>query len=107
MADLREARGTGPLPRRSKLFQFHAVFGKFWKNRMLAPPGELAPPSSRKSWIRHWLYLFTFKNIFSIRDFSPNYFHLKYFFLLKVLCSFISQSEGLESNVTIYLNQMR
>ena len=28
----------------SKFFQFHAVFGKFWQNRMLAPPGELAPP---------------------------------------------------------------
>ena len=22
----------------SKLFQFHAVFGKFWQNRMLVPP---------------------------------------------------------------------
>ena len=28
----------------SKFFQFHAVFGKFWQNRMLVPPGELAPP---------------------------------------------------------------
>ena len=28
----------------SKFFQFHAVFGKIWQNRMLAPPGELAPP---------------------------------------------------------------
>ena len=25
-------------------FQFHAVFEKFWQNRMLAPPGQLAPP---------------------------------------------------------------
>ena len=34
-----------PPPRGSKFFQFHAVFGKFWRNRMLAPPpGELAPP---------------------------------------------------------------
>ena len=34
-----------PPPRGSKFFQFHAVFGKFWQNRMLAPPpGELAPP---------------------------------------------------------------
>ena len=30
----------------SKFFQFHAVFGKFWQYRMLAPPPhhELAPP---------------------------------------------------------------
>ena len=28
----------------SKFFQFHAVFGKIWQNRMLVPPGELAPP---------------------------------------------------------------
>ena len=29
----------------SKFFQFHAVFGKIWQNRMLAPPPEeLAPP---------------------------------------------------------------
>ena len=35
-----------PPPWGSKFFQFHAVFGKFWRNRMLAPPppGELAPP---------------------------------------------------------------
>ena len=31
-------------PRGSKFFQFHAVFEKIWQNRMLAPPGELAPP---------------------------------------------------------------
>ena len=41
VADLRGARGT---PRGPKFFQFHAVFGKIWQNRMLAPPGELAPP---------------------------------------------------------------
>ena len=29
---------------RSKLFQFHAVFGKIWQNRMMVAPGELAPP---------------------------------------------------------------
>ena len=34
--------GRAPLP--LIFFQFHAVFGKFWQNRMLAPPGELAPP---------------------------------------------------------------
>ena len=27
-----------------KFFKFHAVLGKIWQNRMLAPPGELAPP---------------------------------------------------------------
>ena len=31
-------------PPRSRLFQFHAVFGKIWQNCILAPPGELAPP---------------------------------------------------------------
>ena len=30
-------------PRESKFFQFHAIFGKVWQNRMLAPPGGLAP----------------------------------------------------------------
>ena len=35
---------TRASPPRSKFFQFHAVFGKIWQNRMLAPPGELAPP---------------------------------------------------------------
>ena len=43
VADLRGARGCTP-PRGPKFFQFHAVFGKCWQNRMLAPPGELAPP---------------------------------------------------------------
>ena len=34
-----------PPPPGPKFFQFHAVFGKIWQNRMLAPPpGELAPP---------------------------------------------------------------
>ena len=33
------------VPPRSKFFQFHAVFGKIWQNRMLAPlPQGLAPP---------------------------------------------------------------
>ena len=35
----RDTPSRGP-----KFFQFHAVFGKIWQNRMLAPPGELAPP---------------------------------------------------------------
>ena len=30
-------------PRGSKFFQFHAVFGKFWQNRMLAPPESWRP----------------------------------------------------------------
>ena len=37
----------------SKFFQFHAVFGKFWQNRMLAPPQRVGALSSGKSWIRH------------------------------------------------------
>ena len=35
---------TRPPPCGSKFFQFHAVFGEIWQNRMLVPPGELAPP---------------------------------------------------------------
>ena len=39
VADLRGGTGDArPLPRGSKFFRFHAVFGKFWQNRMLAPP---------------------------------------------------------------------
>ena len=33
-------------PRGSKFFQFHAVFGKFWRNRMLAPPPRRNPGSA-------------------------------------------------------------
>ena len=36
-----------------KFFQFHAVFGKIWQNRMLAPPPGVSAPSSGKSWFRH------------------------------------------------------
>ena len=43
VADLRGAQGTCTPPR-FKFFQFHAVFGKIWQNRMLVPPGELVPP---------------------------------------------------------------
>ena len=39
VADLRE--GHEGRPPGSKFFQFRAVFGKIWQNRMLAPPGEL------------------------------------------------------------------
>ena len=34
-----------PPPWAPKFFRFHVVFGKFWQNRMLAPP-------LGKSWIR-------------------------------------------------------
>ena len=36
-------RGRAPPPWGSKFFRFHAVFGKFWQNRMLAPPGSWRP----------------------------------------------------------------
>ena len=44
VADLHGKILDAPPP--SEFFQFHAVFGKIWQNRMLAlpPPGELAPP---------------------------------------------------------------
>ena len=47
------ARGTRAPPG-PKFFQFHAVFGKIWQNRMLAPPRGVGAPSSGKSWIRYW-----------------------------------------------------
>ena len=53
VVDLRGARGTY-VPWGSKFFQFHAVFGKNWENRMLVPPREVGAPSSGKSWIRCW-----------------------------------------------------
>ena len=36
-----EGRAPPPGP---KFFPFHAFFWKIWRNRMLAPPRELAPP---------------------------------------------------------------
>ena len=56
VADLRGggARDACPPPG-PKFFQFHAVFGEIWQNRMLAPPWGVGTPSSGKSWIRHWL----------------------------------------------------
>ena len=51
MADLRGRKGRAPPG--SKFFRFHAVFGKNWQNRMLAPPRGVGAPSSGKSWIRH------------------------------------------------------
>ena len=46
------ARDACP-PGGSKFFQFHAVFGKIWQNRMMAPLRGVGAPSSGKSWIRH------------------------------------------------------
>ena len=46
VADLRGARGTHAPSWGPKFFQFHAVFGKIWQNRMLAPP---PPPGSWRS----------------------------------------------------------
>ena len=48
VADLRGAQGMHA-PWGSKFFQFHAVFGKFWHNHMLAPPPprEFALPPRR------------------------------------------------------------
>ena len=47
MADLHsKILDVRPPPRGSKFFQFHAVLGEIWQNRMLVPPppppGELA-----------------------------------------------------------------
>ena len=38
VADLHSKILDARPPRGSKFFQFHAVFGKFWRNCMLAPP---------------------------------------------------------------------
>ena len=47
-------------PSGSKFFQFHAVFGKIYQNRMLAPP-QVDVPTSGKSLIRPCLTtIFTF-----------------------------------------------
>ena len=44
VADLRRREGRAT-PWVTKFFQFHAVFGKIWENRMLAPPpGEIMDP---------------------------------------------------------------
>ena len=34
-------------PQGSKFFQVHAVFGKFWQNRVLSPPQLPHPPPPR------------------------------------------------------------
>ena len=45
MTDLRGPRVPHAPSWGSKFFQFHAVLGKFWQNRMSAPPpGKLASP---------------------------------------------------------------
>ena len=48
---------VGCEPHRSKFFQFHAVFGKIWQNRMLAPHWRVGAPTSEKSWICHYILL--------------------------------------------------
>ena len=61
VADLGGREGRAPPPWEPKFFRFHAVFRKFWQNRMLAPPlGSWRPPRgnpgsaaaslSEKSW---------------------------------------------------------
>ena len=43
-------------PPPSKFVQFHAVFGKIWQTRMLAPSTpRVGTPTSGKSWICHWI----------------------------------------------------
>ena len=54
VADLGGRRGRAPPPRAPKFFRFHAVFGKIWQNRMLAPPWGVGAPLG-KSWIRRWV----------------------------------------------------
>ena len=50
VADLHSKILDAPPPRGSKFFQFHAVFGKFWRNCMLAPPPwGVGAPSSVKT----------------------------------------------------------
>ena len=48
VADLRGCEGREP-PWGSKFFQFHAVFGKNWQNRMLVPPWRVGASTSRNS----------------------------------------------------------
>ena len=44
-----------PPPPGSKFFQFHAVFGKIWQNRMLAPPpGEILDLPLHISYLKEW-----------------------------------------------------
>ena len=51
-----------------KFLHFNAVFEKNWPNNRLSPPWVSAP-SSRKSWIRHWLFN---QNCFSPNQFMKN-----------------------------------
>ena len=56
VVDLRGGTRDVPSPvQMSKFFRFHAVFGKFWQNRMLAPPfpRRVGAPTSGISLIRH------------------------------------------------------
>ena len=49
------SKGDRGTPAGSKLFKFHAVFGKIRQNHMLASPLEGWCPHLGKSWIRHCL----------------------------------------------------
>ena len=53
VADLGSREGRAPSPWESNFFKFHAVFGKVWQIRILAPPPEGWHSNLGKSWIRH------------------------------------------------------
>ena len=59
--DRKQSVGDQSPPPGSKFFEFHAVSGKIWQNRMLAPPpGQLAPlprgnPGSATDSVNHEL----------------------------------------------------
>ena len=50
----RGTRDARPLPRGSKFFQFHAVFGKIWQNLMLAPLPPRGNPGSGTEWSKRY-----------------------------------------------------
>ena len=61
--DLRGPQGMCASPWGSKFLQFHAVFGKIWQNRMLAPPPSptglaLPPRGNPGSATEYWCLLF-------------------------------------------------
>ena len=103
-------------PRGSKFFQFHAVFGKIWRNRMLAPPpleswrpllGEILDPplhTDNKQVVRillecflpsHYVLLFREMTIVGLGNLAGKVScftstkHEKF-----IDCSQVSQSEG-------------
>ena len=83
-----------PPPWGSKFFQFHAVFGEIWQNRMLAPPTprRVGAPSSGKSWIRHWyVCLITF---LFIKTGKSSFFSLHTHIVRKNMCDPKSDRRG-------------